>query len=160
MLRRMLTTTDQGLERFQQAMAGLFRHGTLQRLHDHVASRAGIDCERAGFLVMRRVVSEGPIRVTDLARDLGLDPSTISRHLRAVEVRGWVRRVPDPGDRRAALVTATKSGERVVARLETERRRVLASVLAGWDRADRDALFDLTERFAADLTDHVQRHLT
>jgi DNA-binding MarR family transcriptional regulator len=134
----MLTTTDQGLERFQRAMAGLFRHGTLQRLHDHVASRAGIECERAGFLVMRRVVSEGPIRVTDLARDLGLDPSTISRH----------------------LVTATKSGERVVALLETERRRVLATVLAGWDQTDRDALFDLTERFAADLSDHVQHHLT
>jgi DNA-binding MarR family transcriptional regulator len=160
MLPPMLTTIDQGLERFQQAMAGLFRHGTLQRLHDHVASQAGIDCERAGFLVMRRVVSEGPIRVTDLARDLGLDPSTISRHLRAVEVRGWVRRVADPGDRRAALVTATKSGERVVARLEAERRRVLAAVLAGWDQTDRDALFDLTERFAADLSDHVQHHLT
>ena len=157
---RMPTATDQGLERFQQAMAGLFRHGTLQRLHEHVASRAGIDCERAGFLVMRRVVSEGPIRVTDLARDLGLDPSTISRHLHAVEVRGWVLRLSDPTDRRATLVTATKDGERVVARLETERRRVLASVLAGWDQADRDALFDLTERFAADLTDHFQRHLT
>ena len=157
---RMLTITAQGLERFQQAMAGLFRHGTLQRLHEHVASRAGIECERAGFLVMRRVVSGGPIRVTDLARDLGLDPSTISRHLRAVETRDWVRRVPDPDDRRAALVTATKSGERVVARLEAERRRVLADVLAGWDQTDRDALFDLTERFAADLSDHVQNHLT
>jgi DNA-binding MarR family transcriptional regulator len=57
-------------------------------------------------------------------------------------------------------VTATKSGERVVARLEAERRRVLADVLAGWDQTDRDALFDLTERFAADLSDHVQNHLT
>jgi len=117
---------------------------------------AGIECERAGFLVMRRVVSGGPIRVTDLARDLGLDPSTISRHLDAVEIRGWVRRLSDPADRRAILVTATRAGEQVVARLETERRRLLAEVLAGWDRTDRDALFELTERFAADLADHVQ----
>ena len=141
-------------------MASLFRHGTLQRLHEHVAAEAGIDCERAGFLVMRRVVSEGPIRVTDLARDLGLDPSTISRHLRAVEVRGWVRRLSDPADRRATLIAATKTGERVVTQLETERRRVLASVLAGWEQGDREALFDLVERFSADLTDHVQNHLT
>jgi DNA-binding MarR family transcriptional regulator len=160
MLPPMTTVTEQGLERFQQAMAGLFRHGTLQRFHDHVATRAGIDCERAGFLVMRRVVSEGPIRVTDLARDLGLDPSTISRHLDAVAGRGWVRRLPDPTDRRATLVTASKDGERVVARLEAERRRVLASILAEWDQADRDTLFDLTERFASDLTDHIQSHLT
>jgi DNA-binding MarR family transcriptional regulator len=160
MLPRMATTTEQGLERFQQAMASLFRHGTLQRFHDHVATEAGIDCERAGFLVMRRVVSEGPIRVTDLARDLGLDPSTISRHLDAVEVRGWVRRLSDPTDRRATLVTASKDGERVVARLEAERRRVLASVLAEWDQTDRDTLFDLTERFASDLTDHIQFRLT
>ena len=153
---RVETVTDQGLECFQQAMAALFRHATLQRLHDRVSSMAGIECERAGFLVMRRVVSGGPIRVTDLARDLGLDPSTISRHLDAVEIRGWVRRLSDPADRRATLVTATRAGEQVVARLETERRRLLAEVLAGWDRTDRDALFGLTERFAADLADHVQ----
>lgn len=138
-------------------MAGLFRHGTLQRLHEHVAARAGIDCERAGFLVMRRVVSEGPIRVTDLARDLGLDPSTISRHLRAVEKRGWVRRTSDPADRRAALATATSEGEEIVARLEAERRRLLAEVLTDWDVEDQERLFDLIERFSHDLADHVQQ---
>lgn len=156
----MPTTTDQGLERFQRAMASLFRHGTLQRLHEHVAAEAGIDCERAAFLVIRRVVSEGPIRVTDLARDLGLDPSTISRQLRAIEVKGWVLRLSDPADRRATLVAATKDGEQAVAQLEAERRRVLADVLAGWNQDDRDSLFELTERFAGDLADHVQKHLT
>lgn len=141
-------------------MATLFRHGTLQRLHDHVASQAGIDCERAAYLVMVRVVAEGPIRVTDLARDLGLDPSTISRHLQAIEVRGWIQRLADPADGRATLVAATESGGEAVAQLQAERRRVLATVLDGWERADRDALFDLTERFAADLSTHVQDHLT
>jgi len=161
MLRGMMpTTTDQGLERFQRAMASLFRHGTLQRLHDHVAAEAGIDCERAAFLVMRQVVADGPIRVTDLAGNLGLDPSTISRQLRAIELKGWVQRLSDPGDRRATLVAATKDGEKVVAQLEAERRRVLADVLAGWNQGDRDSLFELTERFAADLADHVQKHLT
>ena len=154
-----LTTTEQGLERFQKAMARLFRHGTLQRLHDHVAAEAGIDCERAAFLVMRQVVADGPIRVTDLAGNLGLDPSTISRHLRAIELKGWVRRLSDPGDRRATLVAATKDGERAVAQLDAERRRVLAGVLAGWSQGDRDSLFELTERFAGDLTDHVQQNL-
>ncbi len=153
----MITTpTDQGLERFQRAMAGLFRHGTLQRLHEQVSTAAGIDCERASFLVMRRVISEGPIRVTDLARDLGLDPSTISRHLRAIEARGWVKRLPDTVDRRATLVAATDDGESVVARMEAERRRLLAQVLTDWDDHDRELLFDLTERFAADLGDHIQ----
>lgn len=135
----------------------MFRHGTLQRLHEQVAAAAGIDCERAAFLVMRRVVSEGPIRVTDLARDLGLDPSTISRHLRSVERRGWVERHADPADRRAALVYATSEGERVVARLEAERRSYISGVLADWEPSDREALFDLTERFVDDLLDNVQQ---
>jgi DNA-binding MarR family transcriptional regulator len=151
------TTTDPGLERFQRSMATMFRHGTLHRLHEHVAAAAGIECERAAFLVMRRVVSEGPIRVTDLARDLGLDPSTISRHLGAVERRGWVQRHPDPLDRRAALVGATEAGELVVSRLEAERRRFLAEVLAHWDPSDREALFELTERFVDDLIAGVQQ---
>jgi DNA-binding MarR family transcriptional regulator len=150
------TTTDHGLDRFQRAMAGLFRHGTLQRLHEQVSTAAGIDCERASFLVMRRVISEGPIRVTDLARDLGLDPSTISRHLRVIERRHWVERGPDAEDRRATLVVATEEGKTAVARLESERRRLLAEVLADWDDHDRELLFDLVERFAADLGEHIQ----
>jgi DNA-binding MarR family transcriptional regulator len=149
--------SQQGLEGFQRAMAAVFRHGTLQRFHERVVAAAGIDCERAGFLVMRRVTSEGPIRITDLARDLGLDPSTISRHLRVVEARGWVERRPDPLDRRAALVVATREGQRVVTDLERERRQALAAVLADWDPEDRERLFELTERFAADFIDHIQQ---
>ena len=62
-------------------------------------------------------------------------PSCIKDHLPEVEPQAETER-PDPTDRRATLVTASKDGERVVASLEAERRQVLASILAEWDQAD------------------------
>lgn len=134
----------------------MLRHRTLTRLHHQVGMQAGVECDRAGYLVMRRIVSEGPIRVTDLAREVGVEPSTVSRHLQAIEARGWVRRLADAEDRRAALFEATRAGKEVVVRMERERRRVLAAVLEGWDQADRDALLDLTERYANELAAYVE----
>ena len=151
----MSTTTGHGFERLERATAGLQRHGTLQRLHEHVAAQAGVDCERAVYLVLRRVAGEGPMRVTEVARDLGVEPSTASRHLQCLETKGWVTRLADPEDRRAALVAATPAGEDAVRKVETERRAVLAGALKDWEPADRERLFDLTERFYADLSEYV-----
>lgn len=156
----MSTTTGQGFERLERAMAGLQRHGTLQRLHEHLAGEAGVDCERAVYLVLRRVAYEGPMRVTEVARDLGVEPSTASRHLQCLEGKGWITRLADPDDGRVALVAATDDGEEVVRRIEAERRSVFSGALSDWAAADREALFDLTERFYADLSEYVLHRLT
>lgn len=155
----MSTTTGQGFERLERATADLHRHGTLQRLHDHIVAEAGVDCVRAVYLVLRRVAGEGPMRVTEVARDLGVEPSTASRHLQCLEAKGWITRLADPDDRRAALVAATPAGENVIRKVEAERRLVLAGALEGWDLSDRESLFDLTERFYADLSEHVRSQL-
>ena len=53
-----------------------------------------------------------PCRPTDLARILGMRPTTLSNHLRRLGDRGLVRRRPDPHDGRAALIQLTAKGRR------------------------------------------------
>ena len=54
-------------------------------------------------------------RPTELARELHLSPSGVTRALLPLEKRGIVRRVPDAADGRATLATLTPAGRTLVA---------------------------------------------
>lgn len=90
-------------------------------------------------------------RATGLAESSGLDPSTVSRHLRQLEDDGRVRREADPIDRRAQLLYLTPEGEATVAESLARRRRLLLDRLYQWDPADVAQLARLLTRLADDL---------
>jgi DNA-binding MarR family transcriptional regulator len=50
------------------------------------------------------------LRVNELAREVVLSPTAMSRFVDRVEAAGYVRREPDPADRRALQVTLTDEG--------------------------------------------------
>ena len=50
------------------------------------------------------------LRVNELAREVVLSPTAMSRFVDRVEAAGHVRREPDPADRRALQITITDSG--------------------------------------------------
>ena len=54
--------------------------------------------------------SGGRLRVNELAREVVLSPTAMSRFVDRVEAAGHVRREPDPADRRALQITITDSG--------------------------------------------------
>ena len=59
----------------------------------------------------------------ELARSLGIEGPTLTRHLDALEGAGLVERRRDPADRRAIQVELTRAGEELHSRL---RRNVIA----------------------------------
>jgi DNA-binding MarR family transcriptional regulator len=63
----------------------------------------------------------GEMRLGDLAAREGVAAPTMSRIVAALLDAGYVRRKPDPVDRRAWLVTATEEGERMVSGLRSTR---------------------------------------
>jgi DNA-binding MarR family transcriptional regulator len=50
------------------------------------------------------------LRVNELAREVVLSPTAMSRFVDRVENAGYVQRTPDPADRRALQVTLTDAG--------------------------------------------------
>jgi DNA-binding MarR family transcriptional regulator len=143
------------VDRLERALSDLWRRGTVGRLHASLSEAAGVDVDRSGYLVLRRIGTEAPVRVTDLAGVFGVEPSTISRHVRTLTDRGWVRRIGDPSDGRATLLEPTDAGTDVIDRIERERLRTLAEVLDAWDADDRAAFAGLMERFAENLAEHL-----
>jgi DNA-binding MarR family transcriptional regulator len=82
----------------------------------------------------------GPIRLSELAEEEGLNPTMLSRIVADFADAGLLTRVCDPDDRRAALVQTTAAGRKLCARMRAERTDVLEVALAGLAEDDRRAL--------------------
>ena len=154
------TTTKGNVEQLERALSSITRRGTRRRLHDHIVEEAGVEIDRAAYLVLRELEAVGPIRVTELATKLSVDPSTMSRHISALQRRGWIERTPDPADGRATLVAVSRTGARTIRRVEAGRRNILTAVLSQWDGEDQAALVALMTRFGNDLSGYVDGHCT
>ncbi len=63
------------------------------------------------------------LRVKDLAREVVLSPTAMSRFVDRVEAAGYVRRLPDPDDRRALRIELTAAGEELLRRMWPVYRR-------------------------------------
>ena len=71
------------------------------------------------YSLLSHVVKLGPVRPVDLARAMGLQPSTLTRNLRPLLDAGLARMAPGP-DARSRLVSATEAGRNK--RQEAQRR--------------------------------------
>ena len=107
--------------------------------------------DQAGLVVLHRLACAPDVRPTDIAADLGLDASTVSRHLRALEQLGLVERAGDPEDRRAQRVSLSDNGRDVLDQAIAQRQAVVTAALAGWSDTDRCTLERLLVRLADDL---------
>ncbi len=110
--------------------------------------------ERAAYVLLARLVMDGPHRSNALAEAVHSDPSTVSRQIAALVRIGYVERRPDPADGRACLLAATAEGHRVFEANRDLRNREISTVTSDWDEADRERLVELMDRFTTALETH------
>jgi DNA-binding MarR family transcriptional regulator len=117
-------------------------------------SRLPVDepVDKAGLAVLHETLRLGTGRPSDLAAQMCLDLSTISRHLRSLEQQGMVQRTADPDDARAQRISITARGGDVLARLMDHRAATIRDAIVHWPEGDRDALRQLLRRLADDLS--------
>ena len=130
-----------------QLAAALFRlmHSVKSAKHDDPVDRSAI-------IILARLHEHGALRLSDLASDLCLDVSTMSRHARALEDRGYVAREGDPTDGRAVRLTISEPGRAVLATASTNRQAWLETSLADWTDEERAQLTAMLARLADALT--------
>ncbi len=68
---------------------------------------------------------------------------TMTGTLDALEYNGWVRRIPNPDDRRSVLVEITDEGQAIADRLLPGIRRLEAALLTELTNAERTTLLEL-----------------
>ncbi|WP_167343835.1 MarR family winged helix-turn-helix transcriptional regulator [Streptomyces mutabilis] len=113
-------------------------------------ARARHDVDWAALLLVAEVVARGPVRVTELAKGVQADPSTVSRRVSQLVRDGFLERHADAIDGRASVLTATDRGRATVDARKEERSRHYEQMLSDWDVGDMEQLATLLERLLDD----------
>ncbi|MCF6745912.1 MarR family transcriptional regulator [Blastococcus sp. KM273128] len=148
MQQRVESGVSDPLERIERELTLLVQRA--QRVHLHAESSAQ-PLERSAYLILGRLRDEGPLRNGALAALLGLDASTVSRHVASLQQAGLIAREADPEDGRACRLRLTATGHRAVAATRKARRGLVRELLNSWPADDRRTLAALLERLNAGL---------
>lgn len=107
--------------------------------------------EAAARLKVLGAIADSPQLGRDVAAELGIDPSTVSRHLAALSREGLITHHDDLGDRRARPVMATDSGRKMYVDDLHARISRIDGAISGWSVEERDQLSTLLARLVHDI---------
>lgn len=141
---------EEQVSALERELLGFF--GLLRRFKHLTARRDELKLDQHTFMLLDSVHERGPLRVQELAGSLGLDASTVSRHVTALQRSGLLVREPDPEDGRARRVRLTAEGFEAWSADRAARRAVVRTVLASWPAEDRERLTHLLNQLNGELT--------
>jgi DNA-binding MarR family transcriptional regulator len=101
----------------------------LARVLNDTSTGAGLTPTQ--YSVLGLVSVRGPLGLTELTELEGINPTMLSRVVKALDERGLIRRLQNQGDLRAARVEVTPEGVRVHDQVRAQRTRVLSACLDG-----------------------------
>ena len=139
---------DESLTRCESEMLILARRIESSARHSTMYERM----DRAAYAIARTLQSCGPLGVNDLAKNLSLDGSTVTRQVAAMEARRHAIRKADPDDGRAWLINLTTSGRDEMLAITDERRRRFAGWTADWSPAEVEQFGNLLQRLNSAMT--------
>ncbi|MFJ9736926.1 MarR family winged helix-turn-helix transcriptional regulator [Streptomyces sp. NPDC101166] len=120
-----------GLDVSPMEVIGLLKRATrlLDRAVEPLYAGAPLTAPEVDMLVPLRHATD-PVIASSLAQRFGLSRAGVSKTLGKLERRGFIARVPNPADRRAALVTVTEAGAAAVDDLFPRQLAAEAELLA------------------------------
>ena len=126
-------------------------HDVLRAVRRDAADRLG-DAITPGQHRLLRTLDrcDRPQRLGELAAALDVAPRSVTSKVDQAEEDGWVRRVPDPDDRRATLVELTDAGHDLLDRMSARRHEGARARLEVLDDDEQRTQLDLLRRVARD----------
>ncbi|GAA1609017.1 MarR family winged helix-turn-helix transcriptional regulator [Actinoplanes couchii] len=107
---------------------------------------AGSGARGHHFRLLDSLITGGPASQAALGRRTGIHLSDLVGALNELESGGFVRRSPDPADKRRNVVTVTETGRERAAELGVRVAGVQAELLAPLSEGEREQLAGLLRR--------------
>lgn len=131
-------TVDAALKTVEHQISVFWRRA---RSVSHQLSRqVHPDMEPAAYGLLTVIRREGPIRLTDLALNIGVGKPSVSRQIAFLESIGLVSKEADPLDGRAQAIQLTPKGEEKMHQVQDARREVFRERLGEWPLEDLQTL--------------------
>jgi DNA-binding MarR family transcriptional regulator len=134
-----------------EALTRVSRAARSPRLHQLMGERARVDLGEHLHLTLAMLGAGQPLRVSDLAAQLDVERSTVSRRVSELVRLGLVTRTTDPEDRRAAVLELTRPGERALARIQDAWHQTLYDLTRAWPAKQRTETAAVLARLADSL---------
>lgn len=135
-------------KKIEQQLTVLLRRSV--RIH-MMTQHGDFALERSAYAILSKLADEGPQRLGVLAAGLGLDSSTITRQVHALEQAGLAIRERDPSDGRVFVLRLTAHGGQVLRQTRSQRRARLQQALVEWPEVDLEKFGRLLQEFNASL---------
>lgn len=110
----------------------------------------GEGVDEVTYPVLSALARTGPRSAADLAPDVGIDRSGVTRRASRLEAAGLIRREADPHDRRAHLLVLTERGQLAVAELRARLAAHITASLSSWPPGEAEAFAHQLRRFTAE----------
>jgi DNA-binding MarR family transcriptional regulator len=115
-------------------------------LHGHASAKA-CDLGATDLYALNVLELSGPMTPGELGARTGLTTGPTTRLIDRLEAAGYVRRAPDPGDRRKVIVEPIGKPAQLDAVMAPARQKI-GEILAGYSAEQLDTLFDYFTRAA------------
>lgn len=144
-----LSRADEEPATAEEAVIGLLMQAGRKLRTRHPEDQA----DPSTFALVKLLMCQDEMRVSDIAANVGLDASTVSRQIKQLADKGIVERTPDPADGRAWLVRLTEFGTTHMRAAFQRRFLRIKAAVDPWSEADKTQLRILLNRLANDLRD-------
>lgn len=90
--------------------------------------------------VLLTTVRHGPVKLADVAAEVGLNPTMLSRAIGQLVDAGLLQRSSDTSDRRSAWLEPTEAGRRLAGQMLMERTAALEAAMTGLEAPERELI--------------------
>ncbi|MFE3548988.1 MarR family winged helix-turn-helix transcriptional regulator [Streptomyces kronopolitis] len=130
-----------------EALGDLLKRTLRANLYQALTENIGEGVDEVTYPVLSGLARTGPCSAAELAGEVGLDRSGVSRRASRLEAAGLVRRAPDPDDRRAVLLALTDQGTETVARMRERLAARIEESLRSWPEGEARSFARNLRRF-------------
>ncbi|MBR2743011.1 MAG: MarR family transcriptional regulator [Clostridia bacterium] len=152
---------------YDARMGDMPPHG-MHRMGPHMAERLGHKMPPPGFhhpfghrppapffhreliLMILLDAGEGGIRQKDIAKELGINPSSLSEQIDRLEGDRYIERRANPEDKRSTLIVLTEKGRARAYEVADERKTAAAQFCKSLTEDEKDMLIALLEKLISD----------
>ena len=111
-----------------------------------------LNITQAQWQILFHISRNDGIRQAQLADTLEMQPISVARLIDRMQSAGWVRRSPDPNDRRAVNLHLEEKAEGVLDLLRERAIGTREKILRGISEAEQMQLLDILQRMRTNLT--------
>ena len=130
-----------------EALGRLLSRDVRMNLYQQLTENLGEAVDAVTYPVLSGLARTGPVSAAELAAQIGLDRSGVTRRATRLEEAGLLRREPHSEDGRVTLLVLTDAGDATVQRMRERLAAAIETSMQSWPDGEAEAFAVSLRRF-------------